>query len=531
MSDLFEERDQTLERLIRDVLKEIGEDPSREGLERTPERVAKAYRYLTSGYDQDVADVLNGALFTEEYDEMVVVKDIDFYSLCVPSKQIVNAVGGAKPARNVSPGDRLWTLDGGMMKETVVTRVTSRKTREVVEVRTTRGRFRLTPDHPVMTDAGWREAQHLAEGTRVEWINPKFLCRRPHAPKRGYALGYVIGGVAADGSIQDGRRISLVVSNAEFAHKYQQMLAEAFPTAAPRVERVMVPSSYLGKTIPMFRVRTVSRAIGGMLCRWLEVPQSGSRSKTKTFVFPKVVTSSQEMMQGFLDGYCDGDGWVSGAGRQIISANLPFLHALGAYLETPVMKTGTDCSCLYISTRWAQAGWYRRHGFRQESEFYVPLDSSYSTVLDVRRVRRPDKPYTVYSFTCRPYPTFLVGGHLTHNCEHHLLPFVGKCHIAYMPSRKIVGLSKIARLVEMFSRRLQVQERLTTQIAQTINDVLQPRGVAVVMEALHMCMLMRGVEKQNSKAVTSAMLGAFRDNQGTRAEFMELIKSRGGLSL
>jgi GTP cyclohydrolase I len=114
-------------------------------------------------------------------------------------------------------------------------------------------------------------------------------------------------------------------------------------------------------------------------------------------------------------------------------------------------------------------------------------------------------------------------------CEHHLLPFFGKCHIAYMPSHKIVGLSKMPRLVEMFSRRLQVQERLTTQIAQTINEVLQPRGVAVVMEALHMCMLMRGVEKQNSKAVTSAMLGAFRENAGTRAEFMELIKPRGGL--
>src|SRR6266446_462709 len=116
-------------------------------------------------------------------------------------------------------------------------------------------------------------------------------------------------------------------------------------------------------------------------------------------------------------------------------------------------------------------------------------------------------------------------------CEHHMLPFFGKCHIAYMPSHKIVGLSKIPRLVEMFSRRLQVQERLTTQIAQTLNEVLQPRGVAVVVEALHLCMLMRGVEKQNSKAVTSAMLGAFRDRPETRAEFMELIKSRGGLIL
>src|SRR5919201_6062564 len=116
-------------------------------------------------------------------------------------------------------------------------------------------------------------------------------------------------------------------------------------------------------------------------------------------------------------------------------------------------------------------------------------------------------------------------------CEHHLLPFIGKAHVAYMPHKKIVGLSKIPRLIEMYSRRLQVQERLTTQIANTLNDVLQPRGVAVVMEAIHLCMLMRGVEKQNSKAVTSAMLGGFRDRPETRAEFMELIKSGRGLQI
>jgi len=116
-------------------------------------------------------------------------------------------------------------------------------------------------------------------------------------------------------------------------------------------------------------------------------------------------------------------------------------------------------------------------------------------------------------------------------CEHHLLPFIGKCHVAYMPGRKIVGLSKIPRLVEMFSRRLQVQERLTTQIANTISEILQPRGVAVVMEAVHLCMLMRGVEKQNSKAITSAMLGSFRDRAETRAEFMDLIKSSRGLQI
>ena len=117
---------------------------------------------------------------------------------------------------------------------------------------------------------------------------------------------------------------------------------------------------------------------------------------------------------------------------------------------------------------------------------------------------------------------------VTSLCEHHMLPFIGKCHVAYMPRKKIVGLSKIPRLVDMFARRLQVQERLTTQIANTLNDVLQPRGVAVVIEAVHLCMLMRGVEKQNSKAITSAMLGSFRERPETRAEFMELIKSSRG---
>ena len=109
-------------------------------------------------------------------------------------------------------------------------------------------------------------------------------------------------------------------------------------------------------------------------------------------------------------------------------------------------------------------------------------------------------------------------------CEHHLLPFFGRCHIAYLPSEKIVGLSKLARLVDVFARRLQVQERLTTEIAMAIEEILQPKGVGVVIEARHLCMMMRGVEKQSSFAVTSCMLGQFRTDARTRGEFLSLIE-------
>ncbi len=112
-------------------------------------------------------------------------------------------------------------------------------------------------------------------------------------------------------------------------------------------------------------------------------------------------------------------------------------------------------------------------------------------------------------------------------CEHHLLPFFGKCHVGYIPNKQVVGLSKIPRIVEVFSRRLQVQERLTVQIAETLQKILKPHGVGVVMEARHLCMMMRGVEKQNTMAVTSEMVGVFRNQQQTREEFLKLIGSHG----
>ncbi len=109
-------------------------------------------------------------------------------------------------------------------------------------------------------------------------------------------------------------------------------------------------------------------------------------------------------------------------------------------------------------------------------------------------------------------------------CEHHILPFFGKCHVGYIPNKKIVGLSKVPRIIDMLARRLQVQERLTDQIAQVVNELIQPQGIAVVMEAQHMCMMIRGVEKQRSSTITNVMLGTFREKDSTRAEFLQSIK-------
>ena len=112
-------------------------------------------------------------------------------------------------------------------------------------------------------------------------------------------------------------------------------------------------------------------------------------------------------------------------------------------------------------------------------------------------------------------------------CEHHLLPFIGKCHVAYLPTGKVLGLSKVARIVDLYARRLQIQEALTVQIAETIMEVTEAEGVGVIIEARHMCMMMRGVEKQNSIMKTSAMLGSFRNEQKTREEFLSLLQMKG----
>jgi len=505
------------EAAVRELLLAVGEDPDRPGLRDTPSRVARAYQEIFAGLYIDPASLLQ-TVFDENHEEMVIVKDIALYSTCVPSKQHVNAVGGQKQAAEVRIGDQLWTLVDGRAVPTTITRIASRKTRELVEVSTSRGTLRVTSDHPFATPQGWREAGELA-GQEVEWTAPRSLQRRRFSPRLGYDFGYVVGAVTSDGSV-GARSISFVVNDRDFAKRFAYSLQAAFGLDT-QIESVTRPSSFLGRDVPAYRVRVVSSFLADLLRQYV-----GGDAHHMRQGFPRVVLNDESTFRGFLDGYVDGDGCVNAKarGRTIISANTPFLMELAGLIGARFTPSASRASRL-----WVADSWYRRHGFQQQSHQTSLAESRWVPVVNVRPLTAGGtKPYTVYSFTCEPHPTFLISGHLTHNCEHHLVPFHGVAHVGYIPNKegRITGLSKLARLVDLYARRPQVQERLTGQIADAMVSRLEPRGALVVIEAEHLCISMRGIRKPGSRTVTSAVRGSLQRDATTRAEAMSLILGR-----
>jgi GTP cyclohydrolase I len=435
-----------VQRGVRLLLEGIGEDLARDGMRDTPTRVARMYEEITTGLREDSSEVLQ-VVFEEGHDEMVMVRDIPMYSICVARSQLVDAVGGQKRARDVQVGDQLWTLHEGRVQATRVTAIQSRRTKELVEVRTEKGAVQVTPDHPFATPHGWIEAKDL-EGTVVEWTPPRSLCR----PLLGYDSGCAVGAICADGTVAE--RYSSLFDDQSFAKRFAVAMEQAIGVET-RLEPVERPSGFLAQ------------------------------------------------------------------GRTVVSANVPLLTDLAAAIGAR-FTPGRDsrASSLYVADSW-----YRRHGFKRESHRTDLIESRWVRVEGVRRIHARRRPFTVYSFTCDPDPTFLISGHLTHNCEHHLLPFIGRAHVAYIPNRQgqITGLSKLARLVDGLAKRPQVQERLTSQVADALVERLDPQGALVVIEAEHLCMSMRGVRKPGAITVTSAVRGVFRASMPTRLEAMNLI--------
>ncbi|AIG80640.1 Hypothetical protein AJAP_39295 [Amycolatopsis japonica] len=505
------------EKAVRELLLACGEDPDRDGLLETPARVARAYREMFAGLYTEPDHVLDRT-FDEAHEELVLVTDIPMFSTCVPSKQTVNAVGGRKQAAEVEVGDKLWTLSGGKVEETTVTEISSHQTRELVEVTTAGGSFKVTPDHPLATPKGWVEAKDV-EGSFIEWTHARKLCRDRWKPKFGYDFGYVIGATCSDGTVAE-RYVSLVVNDRDFAKKYAESLYRAFGIEA-KLEPVTRPSGYLERDVPGFRVRVVSSFLADLMRQYVGGDAHHQRQR-----FPMVVLNDRSTFNGFLDGYIDGDGCDDKRhpGRLITSANIPFLEDLATIIGARFTPRKAPASVLYVADRW-----FERHGFPQDDYTTDLIESDYVEVESVRPVKATGtKPYTVYSFKCEPHPTFLIAGHLTHNCEHHLLSFHGVAHIGYIPNEhgKVTGLSKLARLVDLYAKRPQVQERLTSQVADALMRKLEPRGAIVVVEAEHLCMAMRGIRKPGARTTTSAVRGLLQSSASSRAEALDLIKGR-----
>ncbi len=513
-----------IENLVRELLLALGEDPEREGLRLTPQRVAEMLAELTTGYRVDPKELIAGAIFPVEYDEMVLIKDIEYYSLCVHGRSsLVYTEEGCKKAGNVAIGEKLWTINEGGLIPTQVIQKFETKRRALIEIGTPQGEIQVTPEHPLMTTKGWVRACRLQEGDELLYLNPRTIPRRRYPINIGYELGYILGAVASDGSITGNppRYVRLEVKDRAFAENFRRALEASFPGLRARLEIIMKPSGFAKKWIKMYRVRVTSSHVAQVL-----LGMFGGEKKTRTFKLPRIVRADQQIMQGFLDGYIDGDGYYYGSGGFIISSNLGFLEELGEIVGShPVRWDDQGCYRLYISKRWYLQGWHGRRGF-------VPLDqpvnleagliqSARVTHLKERVSTR--KRYRVVNFECTPFNSYLTNGFLAHNCEHHVLPFFGKAHVGYIPDGKVIGFSKIPRIVDHFSHRLQLQERLTEEIANFLMEVLQPQGVGVVLEGFHLCMAMRGVKKQEARMVTSAMKGLFRRDPRTRAEFLELI--------
>jgi GTP cyclohydrolase I len=507
-----------IEKAVREILLAIGEDPDRDGLVDTPARVARAYAEQFAGLRQRPEDVLN-TVFDADHDEMVLVKDIEVYSTCVPSKQTVNAVGGRKQAAEVRVGDELYTLVSGEVQKTEVTKISSRKVRELVEVVTEKESFRVTPDHPLATPDGWMEAKDVL-GQDIEWTPARKLCRERPRLTIGRDFGYMVGATCADGTVGK-NYVSLVVNDFEYAKKFAFAVWDSTALDA-RLEPATRPSGFTGRDTPGYRVRVVSSYLADLMRQYVGGDAHHMRQR-----FPRVVLRDVDTFRGFLDGYVDGDGCRSPKqkGAAIISGNVQFLDDLAKIIGARFTPSSGRAS-----QPWVADSWFRKHGFSPEYEEPSSLrESEWVRVVDVRPIKaKGAKPFTVYSFKCEPHPTFLISGHLTHNCEHHLVPFHGVAHVGYTPNEKgqITGLSKLARLVDLYARRPQVQERMTSQVADALMATLRPRGVIVVIEAEHLCMTMRGVRKPGAKTVTSAVRGDFRDHAETRAEAMSLILGR-----
>jgi GTP cyclohydrolase I len=452
--------------LVHDLLTLIGEDPKREGLADTPERFLKAWKHYTSGYETNPHELLktfqDGA---EKVDEMVLVRDIPVYSHCLIGSTFVETPRGRIPLNRLHHRDWIYTVDSETFELGLVRCKHPRMTLKnaaLVRVYTDNDTVICTPDHRfLLTDGTWKEAQHLINSDRLVSL---------------YRGTMHVGAKSKEQSYP-----TLIASR--YTRHHKGLLINGHSAHVP--EHRFVLGDFAQHTIVHHKDESI----------WNNSPTN----------LQKLTIGEHNRMHQRAQKLAHNENRKRGAAE---SSGRPEVRA----------KRSAS-----VKAHWAS--------LQRNKKLYAARCDAMSQGISLARnhvvLGVEHLPYKedVWCMTVPKTHTFFANGIAVHNCEHHLAPFFGVAHVGYIPSGRVVGISKLVRLVETYARRLQVQERMTQQIAHTLNDELRPKGVAVVVKCRHMCMEARGVRAMGSSTVTSCMLGVFLErNTGARAEFLELAK-------
>lgn len=463
------------EDLVRNILRLIGDDPTREGLVETPNRVVRAWTEWFSGYGQDPAELFktfeDGA---EDADEIVLLTNIPVHSHCVVGSTFVETPRGRVPIMDLRHGDWIYTVSPKTMELSIVRcqhpRITQ-KNAALVRVLTDNDTVICTPDHRFLLTSGeWVEARHLTNGQR--------LCS-------------LYKGTMKAGTKEAPTYYPTVIASRYTRHDRGLVINGPKGGPSGHMPEHRFVCDQMGDPRSRHRVSVVHHADEVV---WNNVPENvemmgiGEHNKL------------HQRTQALAHSAVRKAAAAEASGRPEVRAQRA--TAVQAHWDsmTPEQRLARGkATALGKQKRYAE----KNH-----------------VVLGVELM---DRREDVWCMTVPGTQTFFANGMAVHNCEHHVTPIIGWAHVAYIPDGKIVGISKLARLVDVYARRLQVQERLTNQIANDIERYLSPTAVGVIITAKHFCMATRGVKMPGVDTTTSAMRGAFRNNPTARAELMALI--------
>lgn len=497
--------------LFNGIMQLAGIDPTTPDTQRTPERFWEVLEVATRGYSREVTvDRCYDDCANEEYPVMRISKGIPFLSFCVGRRSMIPTVNGVKQAHQIRLGEELITLVGGKKVKTTVRSILPVDTKTKIRLETEKYPLELHPKHPAFTQDGYKSAELIEPGDVLAWTNVKKFNRTIYPVKTtGYSLGYILGSLHSDGTLSDKihqRIVRLQAKSRSFVDKYAYHFEQVFSKSLT-VDKV----DHYGEWNPlvMYRAQCCDIDIIEKLQSLLEAP------------VPLVVKSSEECMQGYLDGYVDGDGTNKDTYPVISSMNEDRIGELAYELNknySTAVQSGQNF--LYIGKHPLTKFTTEVHELNLQDFSFEPVE-----VLDVRKITTTKRPYRLLSFECYPYPTYIAQGFLQKNCEHHWMPFLGTCDVAYIPGGRVTGMSKIPQVVEKYANRFQNQERMTEQIAEELWTKIspEPMGIMVVTRAIHTCERVEGY-RRDGPYICSSIRGIFTKEVSPRDEALRLLE-------